>query len=324
MDRNAESMRTLHFTTPGLKSQLIAIAPDAEEPLSKRYDVLTKGDDLLDARQRELEQSTIERNRGFQDRLDEVWKSTMGYEGILKVEAKEAAESILDMKDKYSKVLVAFDVQLQDEIAAAFDKVDNELLPVQTKRRDVIEEGVDIFVNDTVPANIERQSGEVSRRLKKAYEAFDIEQQKERNRETKFVNNCNAYIQDTAQKFADELATMTANLYTLEDDVIENERRAARAHYRRHDVAVVDINSIRKVVRKEKKIRGVEDADLLDTVIETQQLLQKTVIEHFGASSEGSEGGPMPEPPKMDKLNARMEGVMSRRGSKASLAPSVP
>ena len=31
------------------------------------------------------------------------------------------------------------------------------------------------------------------------------------------------------------------------------------------------------------KKRGIEDADLLDTVIETQGLLQKTVIEHFGA-----------------------------------------
>jgi len=321
MERNSESLRTLHFTTPGLKSQLIGIAPEAEEPLSKRYGILTQGDDLLDSRQKELEESTKARNKGFQDRLDEVWKSTMGYEGILKVEAKEAAESILDIKDKYQRVLASFDKQLQDEISAAFDKLDNELLPMQAKRRDVIEEGVDVFVKETVPANIERQSGEVSRRLKKAYEAFDIEQQKERNRETKFVNNCNAYIQNTAQCFADELAMMTASLYNLEDDVIESERRAARIHYRRHDLAVLDINKIRKVVRKEKKIRAVEDADLLDTVIETQQLLQKTVIEHFGASSEGTA---LPEPPKMGRLNARMEGVMSRRGSNASLAPGAP
>lgn len=318
MERNSESLRTLHFTTPGLKSQLVGIAPDAEEPLSKRYNLLTQGDDLLDSRQKELEEGTKARNREFQDRLDEVWKSMGGYEGTLKLECKEAAGSILDIKEKYEKAIAEFDKLLQSEITAVFDKFDNNLIPVQESRRDVIESNVDIFVKEIVPANIERQSGEVSRRLKKAYEAFDIEQQKERNRETKFVNSCNDYIQRTAQSFADELATMTANLYTLEDDVIENERRAARMHFRRHDQSVADINSIRKVVRKEKKIRAVEDADLLDTVIETQQLLQRTVIEHFGAASEGEN---LPEPPVLNKLNARMDGINSRRGSKASVIP---
>lgn len=310
-------MRSLHFTTAGLRSQVIGIAPDAEEPLSKRYNILNEGDDLLDSRQRELEESTKARNRSFQDRLDDVWKSTAGYEGILKVEAKEATETILDLKDKYQRAIDDFDALLEKEITDAFDKIDNEMIPVQEKRRDVIEEGVNVFVNETVPANIERQSGEVSRRLKKAYEAFDIEQQKERNRETKFVNNANHYIQHTAQCFADELAMMTASLYNLEDDVIENERRAARVHYRRHDLAVRDIRDIRKVVREERKIRAVEDADLLDTVIETQQLLQHTVIEHFGASAEG--GGDLPEPPQLDRLNARMEVANSRRGSRASI-----
>jgi hypothetical protein len=67
------------------------------------------------------------------------------------------------------------------------------------------------------------------------------------------------------------------------------------------------------VVATERKIRAVEDADLLDTVIETQQLLQQTVLMHFGASSENDN---LPEPPKMDKLEQRMEIANSRRGSR--------
>jgi hypothetical protein len=314
--RGMESSRTLHFAAAGMKSQQIGIAPEADEPESNRYGLLTSGDDLLDKNQKELEVGTKERNRAFQDRLDDVWKSTAGYEAILKVEAKEATETILDIKEKYQKAIDDFDILLQKEINEAFDKIDNEMIPVQEKRRDVIEAGVDVFVKETVPANIERQSGEVSRRLKKAYEAFDIEQQKERNRETKFVNNANDYIQNTAQRFADELAMMTANLYTLEDDVIENERRASRMHYRRHDLAVIDIKKIRKVVARERNFRAKEDADLLDTVIETQQLLQQTVLEHFGASGESD--GDLPEPPKLDKLEARMEVAASRRGSRAN------
>ena len=94
--------------------------------------------------------------------------------------------------------------------------------------------------------------------MKKAYEAFNIEQQKERNREVKFVNGCNELIQVTSQKFTDEDAMMTANLYTLEEDVIENERRAARMHYRRHDLAVKEIVDVRAVISKEQKIRAVK------------------------------------------------------------------
>jgi len=316
-----DSRRTLHFAAAGLKSQLIDIAPDADEPESKRYGVLTKGDDLLDNNQRELEDGTKARNRAFQDRLDEVWKSTAGYEGVLKVEAREAGETILDIKERYQRAIDEFDSLLQTEIATAFDNIDNNLIRAQEQRRDLVVAGVDVFVKETVPANIERQSGEVSRSLKKAYEAFNIEQQKERNRETKFVNNCNEYIQHTAQRFADEHAMMTANLYTLEDDVLENERRAARMHYRRHDLAVRDVKKIRKVVTGERKMRTEEDADLLDTVIETQQLLQQTVIEHFGAASEG---GGLPEPPRMTKLEGRLDIVNSRRGSRAGADPCGP
>ena len=79
MDKS-KSSRTLHFTAPGMKSQHIDIAPESDEPLSKRYDILTSGDDLLDANQHVLEDGTKARNRAFQDRLDEVWSSTAGYE----------------------------------------------------------------------------------------------------------------------------------------------------------------------------------------------------------------------------------------------------
>jgi hypothetical protein len=239
--KGSSSSRTLHFTAPGLKSQLIDIAPESEDPLSKRYDVLAEGDDTLDRNQVVLDKGTKARNKEFQERLDEVWESTKGYDGLLRIEAREAGESILDIREKYQKAVDIFNTNLLEDIRVVFDKLDNELYPVQTERLETVRQGVDVFVNETVPENIEKQSGEVSRSLKKAYEAFNIEQQKEKNREAKFVNNTNQLIQTTAQKFADEDAMMTANLYTLEEDVVENERRAARMHYRRHDLAVKEV-----------------------------------------------------------------------------------
>ena len=41
-----------------------------------------------------LDEGTRARNRAYQERLDEVWRSTAGWEGKLRVERQEAEESI--------------------------------------------------------------------------------------------------------------------------------------------------------------------------------------------------------------------------------------
>lgn len=130
----------------------------------------------------ELDEGTKARNRAYQDRIDEVWRSTAGFEAKLRTEAKEAVETILNMKDDYQNHIDKWNRELQAEINSIFDKVDNELIPEQRARVDVIDENLAIFVKDIVPAAIERQSGEVSRQLRRAYETFEIEKKKERKR----------------------------------------------------------------------------------------------------------------------------------------------
>lgn len=63
-----------------------------------------------------------------------------------------------------------------------YDKLDQEVMPVEEKHVGMIERQKDMFFSVTVPDQIERQSGEVSRKLKKEYETFDIEKQKENKR----------------------------------------------------------------------------------------------------------------------------------------------
>ena len=306
--------RALHFTSAGLRPRVVELAPDGDAPSSKRAPSIEESDLTLNQNLGELEVGTKARNRAYQERLDEVWESTKGYDAKLRVEAKEAAETILNIRDEYQRQVDSFSALLQREIAAAFDRIDNDLLPPQTARLEVVRAGVDVFVGDTVPAAIERQSGEVSRRLKKAYEAFDIEKQKEAKREAKFVNNANAYIQKTAQRFADEAALMTANLHTLYDDVIEVERRGCRMHQRRHEAAVNHIVELKAVVAKERELRRVEDVELLDCVIDTQGLLQKTVLEHFGSQAESNAAA---SDVKFGKLHARMAKGEARRKGRA-------
>jgi hypothetical protein len=97
------------------------------------------------------------------------------------------------------------------------------------------------------------------------------------DRENKFVIKASEHIQRTAQKFTDEDALMTACFHTLTDDVVEHERRAARMHLYRWDKCDVADQELRHDLDIEAGIRTEEDVELLDTIVETQQLLQKTV-----------------------------------------------
>lgn len=49
----------------------------------------------------ELDIGTRARNKAYQDRIDEVWRSTAGWEAKLRTEAKEAMETILNLKVCY-------------------------------------------------------------------------------------------------------------------------------------------------------------------------------------------------------------------------------
>jgi len=318
----SSSSRILHFTAVGSKTQLIEIAEDDEFARSKRAGLIEEEDALLDRNLGVLDVGTKARNRAYQDRLDEVRESTKGYDAKMRREAVEAAESIMSIRDEYQKHIDEFAALLQREIHGAFDRIDLQLYPVQVDRVDVIEQGVNVFVADTVPTAIENQSGVVSRRLKKAYDAFDIEQQKEKKRESKFVDKANKFIQNTAQRFLDESSLMTASLRTLNDDVVDVERRACRANERKVTNASAEILSIRKIIKQENQIRASEDGELLDCVIETQQMLQKTVLEHFG-SEEKENGDRRGGDVKFEKLDQAVEKRAERDRERAAAAAAA-
>lgn len=75
--------RTIHYTAAGFKPQLIAIAPDAEDILSKRYDIIEEEDKNLNRNLGELEEGTRARNREFQRRLVLIYVSQILYPNML-------------------------------------------------------------------------------------------------------------------------------------------------------------------------------------------------------------------------------------------------
>lgn len=58
---------------------------------------------------------------------------------------------------------------------------------------------------------------------------------------------------------------------------MEYERHAARLHLIRNAAAIEAVAHLNAVSDVEAKTRATEDVDVLDTVIETQGLLQQTV-----------------------------------------------
>ena len=130
----------------------------------------------------ELQDGTRAKNIEIQRRLDEVWSSTLGFEAKLRTEAQEAAESIQHIKRDYEKHIRKFETSILAEMRDIFDRVDKKLVVVQNDRVAAQETGMVVYFSETVPLTVERQSGEVSRQLKKQYETFDIERQKGKKR----------------------------------------------------------------------------------------------------------------------------------------------
>lgn len=84
-------------------------------------------------------------------------------------------------------------------------------------------------------------------------------------------------MQNTALRFDDETALMSSCFFNLEDDIMEYERHAARLHLIRNAAAIEAVAHLNAVSEVEAKTRSTEDVEVLDTVIETQGLLQQTV-----------------------------------------------
>lgn len=154
------------------------------------------------------------------------------------------------------------------------------------------------------------------------------------------VDRANKHLQHTAQRFEDEAALMSSCFFTLEDDVVEQERRAARMHLMRNEQAIAHVVQLKAVAAAEAREREKEDEEVLDTVIETQALLQQTVrvallcaaifavvigvwtcwlgsaqvLLHFGSNAENG------EVPPLDRLNRRMGRIQEKHQAAAEAA----
>jgi hypothetical protein len=114
------------------------------------------------------------------------------------------------------------------------------LLPKSISHIKAIEQDCGKYFKETVPASIEARSGEVSRQLKKAYETFDIEKQKEEKREKKIIAEANEHEAETSQRFQDENELIVKCFSTINDEIVAEHKRATRMEKVRYSFFTFD------------------------------------------------------------------------------------
>ena len=74
---------------------------------------------------------------------------------------------------------------------------------------------------------------------------------------------------------------MSSCFYNLDDDIYEYERHASRLHQIKNAFYIDSIAKLNHISELETRMRTEEDMDVLDTLIETQGLLQQTVSHNY-------------------------------------------
>lgn len=83
-------------------------------------------------------------------------------------------------------------------------------------------------------------------------------------------------------------------------------------------VSTETIKKIRNLSDAEYNKRKAEDVVVLDTVIETQRLLQQMVLLHFGSKSDEI------DLPKLEKLDSRMSEIIDRKTAREKMSSNGP
>lgn len=269
----------------GLRTHVVR-APFAVEPESKRASKIEAQEFQLRDELDVLQEGTKARNREQKRQLDAIEERGRHWEAKLRVEAEEQVEVHDELRKFFEETLKNTMEAERQNLRDTMDRFHNDLIPPQQDRMEDNEKMVEVFVSETVPAVVDRQSGIVGRKLQKAHETFDIENAKVMKREQKIISRFHTHVQRTAQAFEDERATRVSKLLLLREEMADNERRDDREEEKHMREVIDEVIQIRQQIKAEVVSREKEDNTLLDTMLYAQQRLQEAILRSFGASAE--------------------------------------
>mmetsp|Transcript_16382 Transcript_16382/g.32606 ORF Transcript_16382/g.32606 Transcript_16382/m.32606 type:complete len:285 (-) Transcript_16382:817-1671(-) len=268
---------------PGGSSQPLTLAPPRAVLDSKRVPLMVDQESRLDSQLPVLDEGTRRRNREFKRRMDaiqcrqEVWMEKL-------------AQEEKDRDADHAAVMSSIESTFNSAVNAVWDKIDADFrvfhevhIPPHEGRMTALEADFDDFVNVTVPKCIDECSEMIARKVVKAREYFEIENTKVLKREEKIVERFEAHVGRTAQGLEDEEATRIAKLRLLTEEIDKPERVDERLEEVKITKVMREIVKVREMIKAEEEERAEEDGLILDEMLRTQEKLQKSVLENFGA-----------------------------------------
>ena len=230
-----------------------------------------------------MDEGTRARNREFVRRMDAVGERERKWSGVMERECTERDE-------EHEYVLRQIKGKLDSAVNEVYDKIDKDFsifhtehIPVEEERMNAQEKDFDHFVNVTVPLAIDECSGIIARKVEREREKFEIENTKVLKREEKIVQGFERHAGSALQGFEDENATRVSKLRLLTEEIDAPERIDERLEERQLTHMMAEIVTVRKMVAAEEEERAEEDGMVLDEMLRTQEKLQKSVLENFGA-----------------------------------------
>lgn len=268
---------------PGGPTQTIQKAPPREILDSKRIPLMSTVESDLHVMEGVLDEGTRRRNREFKRRMDAVEERQIEWKERLKEEEKGRDEEHL-------VVLGGIEKMLDSTVKGIWDKIENDFsvfhrvhIPPLEDRMTKQEEDFEYFVYTTVPRLIDECTEIIARRVEKARETFIIENTKVMKREEKIVERFERHVGRTMQGMEDEEATRISKLRLLTEEIDVPERVDEREEEVRITKTMKEIIVVREMIAQIVSERKVEDGVVLDQMLKTQEKLQKSVLENFGA-----------------------------------------
>lgn len=278
-------IRRLEIAPPGGRPVGVRCALGDVVDESKRCGGIDRQDRDLTTNQTVLAEGTRVRNKELWESLQSIGHSIAAVEERIRAATKErevmAVQLRARLEEQFREIRERFDVKLQQD----FDVVVKEAIPPVVAREVEVEDDVKHYVNSVVPVVVEKQSGEVHRKLKKAHESFDIENAKIRKREQKILVRFEEHMLRTAQSFEDETSTRIGKLRLLEEDVRERDEEFMRSEEKSQNHVKTELRDIRDRIAVEEQAREEEDCTLLDSMLEAQKELQRIILDNFGSSN---------------------------------------
>ena len=141
------------------------------------------------------------------------------------------------------------------------------------------------FVDITVPDIIEKLQGNVTRKLKKSHETFDIDNAKLMKREKRIVDRFDLHTKTTKKAFDIETKKRLEKFLSMHEEMQEVMRVDDRVVEMCHGNSMRTVQTLQKELKTELQVREEEDMEILEKLATAMSKLQSSILNNFGSEA---------------------------------------